>query len=55
MDIIMKSKNVELTKSFQRLCGKEGISSRGFRRDSVNAQVVISAEKGLQIAEVTMR
>ena len=52
----MKTKNVELSKALRDYAEKKVHKlQRFFEGDSVNAQVVISAEKGLQIAEVTIQ
>ena len=56
MNITMKTKNVELSKALRDYAEKKVHKlQRFFEGDSVNAQVVISAEKGLQIAEVTIQ
>ena len=56
MEVTMKSKNVELSKALRDYAEKKVLKlQRFFEGDSVNAQVVVSTEKGLQIAEVTIQ
>ncbi|NLS44976.1 MAG: ribosome-associated translation inhibitor RaiA [Firmicutes bacterium] len=52
----MQSKNVELSKALRDYAEKKVLKlQKFFEGDSVYAQVVFSAQKGLQIAEVTMQ
>ena len=56
MEVTMKSKNIELSKAIRDYAEKKVLKlQRFFQGDSVNAQVVVSTEKGLQIAEVTIQ
>ena len=56
MEVTMKSKNIELSKAIREYAEKKVLKlQRFFEGDSVNAQVVVSAEKGLHIAEVTIQ
>jgi putative sigma-54 modulation protein len=56
MEVTLKSKNVELARPIRDYIEKKVLKlQKFFQGDSINAQVVVSAEKGLQIAEVTVQ
>mgnify|MGYP001121061723 CR=1 FL=1 len=56
MEVIIKPKNMEVTKPIREYAEKKVSKlQRFFQGDSINSQVVVSIEKGLQIAEVTIQ